>query len=208
MITRVSCVIRPKGSDLMFDHPYNAESVLVWNGPTVLTITLLSAGSDRSPAGSRPFRSPRCPARRGSGNGRGRAGSPPRPAGLPRQPVAVTRSPVRPARPPVAPAAHRRPARPVPAARHSTDCPRAEGDVRESRGERSGCCGWSPGSVTLGSGGGAVRGGARVRRSALAGQGAHRGAGVPPGPARVLWPARWPKHSAVPTRGSTGWLRW
>ena len=27
MITRVACVIRPKGSDLIFDHPYNAESV-------------------------------------------------------------------------------------------------------------------------------------------------------------------------------------
>jgi hypothetical protein len=27
MITRVSSVIRPKGSDLIFDHPYNAESV-------------------------------------------------------------------------------------------------------------------------------------------------------------------------------------
>src|SRR5215813_14996139 len=26
MITRVSSVIRPKGSDLIFDHPYNAES--------------------------------------------------------------------------------------------------------------------------------------------------------------------------------------
>jgi hypothetical protein len=25
MITRVSCVIRPKGSDLIFDHPYNAD---------------------------------------------------------------------------------------------------------------------------------------------------------------------------------------
>jgi hypothetical protein len=25
MITRVSGVIRPKGSDLIFDHPYNAE---------------------------------------------------------------------------------------------------------------------------------------------------------------------------------------
>jgi hypothetical protein len=25
MITRVSCVIRPKGSDLIFDHPYDAE---------------------------------------------------------------------------------------------------------------------------------------------------------------------------------------
>jgi hypothetical protein len=25
MITRVSSVIRPKGSDLIFDHPYNAE---------------------------------------------------------------------------------------------------------------------------------------------------------------------------------------
>ena len=28
MITRVSSVIRPKGSDLIFDHPYNADSVL------------------------------------------------------------------------------------------------------------------------------------------------------------------------------------
>ena len=27
MITRVSSVIRPKGSDLIFDHPYNADSV-------------------------------------------------------------------------------------------------------------------------------------------------------------------------------------
>jgi hypothetical protein len=27
MITRVSCVIRPEGSDLIFDHPYNAYSV-------------------------------------------------------------------------------------------------------------------------------------------------------------------------------------
>jgi hypothetical protein len=28
MITRISSVIRPKGSDLIFDHPYNeAESV-------------------------------------------------------------------------------------------------------------------------------------------------------------------------------------
>jgi hypothetical protein len=26
MITRVSSVIRPKGSDLIFDHPYNADS--------------------------------------------------------------------------------------------------------------------------------------------------------------------------------------
>jgi hypothetical protein len=25
LITRVSLVIRPKGSDLVFDHPYNAE---------------------------------------------------------------------------------------------------------------------------------------------------------------------------------------
>jgi len=25
MITRISGVIRPKGSDLIFDHPYNAE---------------------------------------------------------------------------------------------------------------------------------------------------------------------------------------
>jgi hypothetical protein len=25
MITRVSSVIRPEGSDLVFDHPYNAE---------------------------------------------------------------------------------------------------------------------------------------------------------------------------------------
>jgi hypothetical protein len=25
MITRISSVIRPKGSDLIFDHPYNAE---------------------------------------------------------------------------------------------------------------------------------------------------------------------------------------
>jgi transposase len=27
MITRISSVIRPKGSDLIFDHPYNADSV-------------------------------------------------------------------------------------------------------------------------------------------------------------------------------------
>jgi hypothetical protein len=26
MITRISSVIRPEGSDLIFDHPYNAES--------------------------------------------------------------------------------------------------------------------------------------------------------------------------------------
>jgi hypothetical protein len=25
MITRISGVIRPKGSDLIFDHPYNAD---------------------------------------------------------------------------------------------------------------------------------------------------------------------------------------
>jgi len=25
MITRISSVIRPKGSDLIFDHPYNAD---------------------------------------------------------------------------------------------------------------------------------------------------------------------------------------
>jgi hypothetical protein len=25
MITRVSSVIRPEGSDLIFDHPYNAD---------------------------------------------------------------------------------------------------------------------------------------------------------------------------------------
>jgi hypothetical protein len=32
MITRVSSVIRPKGSDLIFDHPYNAdyEYLLDW----------------------------------------------------------------------------------------------------------------------------------------------------------------------------------
>jgi hypothetical protein len=29
MITRVSSVIRPKGSDLIFDHPYNAEYALL-----------------------------------------------------------------------------------------------------------------------------------------------------------------------------------
>ena len=28
MITRISSVIRPKGSDLIFDHPYNAEYAL------------------------------------------------------------------------------------------------------------------------------------------------------------------------------------
>jgi hypothetical protein len=28
MITRVSSVIRPEGSDLIFDHPYNADSAL------------------------------------------------------------------------------------------------------------------------------------------------------------------------------------
>jgi len=28
MITRVSSVIRPKGSDLIFDHPYNADYAL------------------------------------------------------------------------------------------------------------------------------------------------------------------------------------
>jgi len=29
MITRISSVIRPKGSDLIFDHPYNAEYLLL-----------------------------------------------------------------------------------------------------------------------------------------------------------------------------------
>ena len=29
MITRISSVIRPEGSDLVFDHPYNAESVAI-----------------------------------------------------------------------------------------------------------------------------------------------------------------------------------
>ena len=35
MITRVSSVIRPKGSDLIFDHPYNAESARLWDSPTL-----------------------------------------------------------------------------------------------------------------------------------------------------------------------------
>jgi hypothetical protein len=32
MITRISSVIRPKGSDLIFDHPYNADLVLPQGG--------------------------------------------------------------------------------------------------------------------------------------------------------------------------------
>jgi len=32
MITRVSSVIRPEGSDLIFDHPYNADYFLLAPG--------------------------------------------------------------------------------------------------------------------------------------------------------------------------------
>jgi hypothetical protein len=34
MITRISSVIRPKGSDLIFDHPYNAEYALIHPVPS------------------------------------------------------------------------------------------------------------------------------------------------------------------------------
>jgi hypothetical protein len=47
MITRISSVIRPKGSDLIFDHPYNAEYELLKARPTVWVVACRSASSGR-----------------------------------------------------------------------------------------------------------------------------------------------------------------
>ena len=47
MITRVSSVIRPKGSDLIFDHPYNAESAR-------LSMPLTASGAEHISASSVP----------------------------------------------------------------------------------------------------------------------------------------------------------
>jgi hypothetical protein len=43
MITRVSSVIRPKVSDLIFDHPYNAEyeRVVRYVGWTLLSMLII-----------------------------------------------------------------------------------------------------------------------------------------------------------------------
>jgi len=43
MITRISGVIRPKGSDLIFDHPYNADY-----GPRT-AVSAARLGARRSP---------------------------------------------------------------------------------------------------------------------------------------------------------------
>jgi hypothetical protein len=50
MITRVSSVIRPEGSDLIFDHPYNAESALENRQVQAARATPISAIPVRSPA--------------------------------------------------------------------------------------------------------------------------------------------------------------
>jgi hypothetical protein len=51
MITRISSVIRPKGSDLIFDHPYNAEYVLRGYRVQIAPVALISASSGGSPGG-------------------------------------------------------------------------------------------------------------------------------------------------------------
>src|SRR5258708_691651 len=45
MITHVSSVIRPEGSDLIFDHPYNADSALAFCRPGVSWPALISISS-------------------------------------------------------------------------------------------------------------------------------------------------------------------
>jgi hypothetical protein len=52
MITRVCCVIRPEGSDLIFDHPYNAESALENRQLQAARATRISAIPVRSLEGS------------------------------------------------------------------------------------------------------------------------------------------------------------
>src|SRR2546421_10904333 len=51
MITRVSCVIRPKGSDLIFDHPYNADLGYPFNrSRAAVAASLLPATGGSRPA--------------------------------------------------------------------------------------------------------------------------------------------------------------
>jgi len=57
MITRISSVIRPKGSDLIFDHPYNADyarlAIALKDTWDCAQIVQFGAGSLGSPGGGR-----------------------------------------------------------------------------------------------------------------------------------------------------------
>ncbi len=44
LITRASCVIRPKGSDLTFDHPYNDALMFVKGAREPIPISAVTVG--------------------------------------------------------------------------------------------------------------------------------------------------------------------